>query len=244
MNLAKLTDRVKAILTAPKSEWPLLAAEPASVGSLYTGYIMILAALPVIAAFIKSSLIGYGLLGVTIRIPIMSGLAHAVASYLVSLLVVYVVALVIDALAPTFGGEKNRVQALKATAYAWTATWIAGVAIIIPWLGWLIALAGVVYAIYLLYLGLPPTMKCPPERAGAYTAVSVILAIILSWVLGIIIAAVIGSNMPGNTVFDGAHAIPHTGAVMTGIGVPGYAAALAAPGSATFDVARTSLSNC
>jgi len=238
MNLAKLTDRVKAILTTPKTEWPSLAAEPASVGSLYTGYIMILAAIPAIAAFIKSSLIGYGMLGVTVRIPIMSGLAHAVASYLVSLLVVYVVALIIDALAPTFGGEKNRVQALKATAYAWTATWVAGIAIIIPWLGWLIVLAGVVYAIYLLYLGLPPTMKCPPERAGAYTAVSVLLAIVLSWVLGMVIAAVIGSSMPGNTVFDGTRVSPQTGAVMTGNGVPGYAAA------ATFDTTRTAIGHC
>lgn len=238
MNLAKLTDRVKAILTTPKSEWPPLAAEPASVGSLYTGYIMILAALPAIAAFIKSSLIGYDLLGMTMRLPIMSGLAHAVASYLVSLLVVYVVALVIDALAPTFGGEKNRVQALKATAYAWTASWVAGMAIIIPWLGWLIALAGVVYAIYLLYLGLPPTMKCPPERAGAYTAVSVILAIVLSWVLGMIIAAVIGSSMPG-------HAFPQTGAVTTGSGVPGYAAAVPAPASPAFDVfAHRAIGSC
>ena len=241
MNLAKLTDRVKAILTTPKSEWPLLAAEPASVGSLYTGYIMVLAALPAIAAFIKSSLIGYSLLGVTMRIPIMSGLVHAVASYLVSLLVVYVVALVIDTLAPTFGGEKNRVQALKATAYAWTATWVAGVAIIIPWLGWLIVLAGVVYAIYLLYLGLPPTMKCPPERAGAYTAVSVILAIILSWVLGMIIAAVIGSTMPGNSAFDGPHVVPQTGAVMTGSGMTGYAAAVAAPDPAMLDGPRTAI---
>jgi hypothetical protein len=237
MNLAKLTDRVKAILTTPKSEWPLLAAEPASVGSLYTGYIMILAALPAIAAFIKSSLIGYDLLGMTMRLPIMSGLAHAVASYLVSLLVVYVVALVIDALAPTFGGEKNLVKALKATAYAWTASWVAGVAIIIPWLGWLIALAGVVYAIYLLYLGLPPTMKCPSERAGAYTAVSVILAIVLSWVLGLIIAAVIGTSMPG-------HAFPQTGAAMTGSGVPGYAAAVAAPAAPAFDVGPRAIGSC
>ena len=244
MNLAKLTDRVKAILTTPKAEWPLLASEPASVGSLYTGYIMILAALPAIAAFIKSSLIGYSLLGMTMRLPIMTGLAHAVANYLVSLLVVYVVALIIDALAPTFGGEKNRVQALKVTAYAWTATWVAGVAIIIPWLGWLIVLAGVVYAIYLLYLGLPPTMKCPPERAGAYTAVSVILAIVLSWVLGMVIAAVIGSSMPGHAAFDGARVSVPTGAAMTGSSVSGYAANVAALASPMFDASRTAVGRC
>lgn len=243
MNLAKLTDRVKAILTAPKSEWPLLAAEPASVRSLYTGYIMILAALPAIAVFIRSSLIGSSVLGMTMRLPLMSGLAHAVRAYLVSLLVVYVVALVIDALAPTFGGEKNRVQALKAIAYAWTASWIAGVAIIIPWLGGLVVLAGVVYAVYLLYLGLPPTMKCPPERAGAYTAVCVIVAFVLSWVLGMIILAVIGGSMPGNTVFGGAPVVPQTGA-MAGNGIPAYAAAIAAPALTAFPVARRPAGAC
>lgn len=244
MNLAKLTDRVKAILATPKTEWPLLAAEPASVGSLYTGYIMILAAIPAIATFVRSSLIGYGLLGVTVRVPIMSGLAHAVANYVVSLLVVYVVALAIDALAPTFGGEKNQVQALKATAYAWTASWVAGVGIIVPWLGWLIMLAGVVYAIYLLYLGLPATMKCPTERAGAYTAVSMILAIVLSWVVALVIAAIIGSTAPGYTAFDGGRITPYTGAVMGGSGVPGDAAALAAPVPATVDVPRMAIGSC
>lgn len=244
MNLAKLTDRVKAILTTPKTEWPLLAAEPASVGSLYTGYILILAAIPAVAAFIKSSLIGYSLLGVSVRIPIMSGLSHAVASYLVTLLVVYVVALAIDALAPTFGGEKNRVQALKATAYAWTASWVAGVGIIIPWLGWLIMLAGVVYAIYLLYLGLPSTMRCPPERAGAYTAVSVILTIVLSWVLGVLIATVIGSTTPGNAGFDGAHVIPQTSATLSGSGHTGDAAASNAPTPGALEAPRMLLGNC
>lgn len=243
MNLAKLTDRVKAILTTPKTEWPLLAAEPANVGGLYTGYIMILAAIPAIATFIKSSLIGYDLLGVTMRIPMLSGLGHAIATYLVSLLVVYLVALIIDALAPTFGGEKNRVQALKATAYAWTATWVAGAAIIIPWLGWFIVLAGVVYAIYLLYLGLPPTMKCPPERAGAYTAVSVIVAIVVSWLLGMIVAAVIGSPM-GNAALDGARAIQPTSATVSDTGAASYAPAVPAPVPGAFDVARTTIGSC
>lgn len=203
MDFAKITERVKAILATPKTEWPLIAAEPASVGSLYAGYIAILAAIPAIAGFIKSSLIGYSMLGMSVRVPIGSGIASMVASYLVSLLVVYVVALIIDALAPTFGGQKNRVQALKVTAYAWTAAWIAGVAVIIPWLGLIIALVGGIYSIYLLYLGLPPTMQCPPERAGAYTAVSVIIAIVLSWIVAVVVAAIIGTATFGGPSMNG-----------------------------------------
>lgn len=229
MDFAKITDRVKAILTTPKIEWPLIAAEPASIGSLYATYIAILAAIPAIAGFVKSSLIGYSLLGMNVRTPIVSGIVHMIVSYLVSLLVVYVVALIINALAPTFGGQKDPIQALKATAYAWTAAWVAGVAVIIPWLGWLIALAGVVYAIYLLYLGLPLTMRCPPEKAGAYTAVSVIITIVLSWIVALVVAAIIGTAMFGATALSDARITDHDGAGVS-FGNSGTLARVAAMG--------------
>lgn len=193
MDVAQITARVKAILTHPKTEWTVISAEPASVGSLYTGYIMILAALPAIAGFIKGSLIGYDALGVTVRQPFMSGIGTLLLTYVLALVMVYVMALVINALAPTFDGRQDQVQALKVVAYAWTAAWIAAVAVIVPWLGVLIALAGVIYACYLLYLGLPPTMQCPREKAGVYTAVSVIIAMVLSWLLSLLVAGPVGT---------------------------------------------------
>ena len=73
-----------------------------------------------------------------------------------------------------------------------TPRWVAGVALILPFLGMLIAIAGGIYGIYLLYLGLPHTMKCPPEKAGGYTAVIIIIAIVLSFVIGAVIGAVTG----------------------------------------------------
>jgi hypothetical protein len=197
MDSGKIIDRVKNILTTPKTEWPVAAAEPATVKDLYTGYIAIIAALPIIAGFIKSSLIGTSGFGLTVRTPIGIGLIGMVLHYVLALVLAYVVALIINALAPTFGGQKNMVQALKTVAYAWTASWIAGIAIIVPWLGWLIALAGAVYAIYLLYLGLPHCMKCPADKAGGYTAVSVIIAIVLSWVVSLILGLVLFGAMGG-----------------------------------------------
>ena len=187
-----LIDRVKSILASPRSEWPVIAAEPASVAGLYTGYIMLLAAIPAVFGFIKGSLIGHGMFGITVTTPIFAGLAGMVLGYVLGLVVVYLVAMIVNALAPTFGGQKSQVQALKAVAYAWTAAWVAGIAVIVPWLGWLITLAGGVYSIYLLYLGLPHAMKCPPEKSVGYTAVTVIITIVLSLVLGAVIAAVTG----------------------------------------------------
>ena len=228
MDFAKITNRVKAILTTPRTEWPLIAAEPASIGGLYATYIAILAAIPAIAGFIKNSLIGYSLLGMNVRTPVISGIAHTVVSYLVSLLVVYVVALIINALAPTFGGHEDNVQALKTTAYAWTAAWVAGIAVIIPWLGVLITLAGVVYAIYLLYLGLPLTMKCPPEKAAAYTAVSVIITIVLSWIVAVVVAAIVGTAMFGGAAMGGVRVSGHDGAEVSSLANNGMLAQVAA----------------
>ena len=166
MDSAKLIARAKNILTTPKTEWPVAAAEPATVNNLYLGYIAIIAALPVIAQFIKGSLIGTSFLGVTVRAGIGAGIGRMILGYILSLVLVYVMALIINALAGTFGAKPNLIQALKTVAYAWTAWWIAGIGVIVPWLGLLIMLAGGVYSIYLLYLGLPHTMQCPAEKAG------------------------------------------------------------------------------
>ncbi|WP_027484882.1 Yip1 family protein [Rhodanobacter sp. OR87] len=215
MDFGKIIERIKAILTTPRTEWPVAAAEPASVQGLYAGYIAIVAALPIIAGFIKGSLIGAGAFGITVRTPIGMGIVGMVLHYVLALAIVYVVALVINALAPTFGGQKDMVQALKTVAYSWTASWIAGIAVIVPWLGWLIAIAGAIYAIYLLYLGLPHTMKCPPEKAGGYTAVSVIIAIVLSWIVGAIVVGVIGTAAMTGASMGGMHVTGSNGDSVT-----------------------------
>lgn len=194
MNFDKLIARVKAILTTPKTEWPVIAAEPATVPDLYKNYIAILAAIPAVLGFIKGSLIGYGALGINVRIPFGAGIAGAIVSYLLALVVVYVLALIVDALAPSFGGQKNPTQALKSVAYSYTASWVASIGLIVPWLGFLIVIAGGIYGIYLLYLGLPETMKAPREKAAGYTAVTIVIAIVLSWILGIVVAGITGTG--------------------------------------------------
>jgi Yip1-like protein len=190
-----LVDRAKKILLQPKSEWPVIAAEPHTVQGLYTGYVMILAAIPAVASFIGYSLIGVSMLGTSYRWPITSGIAHLVVSYLLSLGWVYVLALIIDALAPNFGGEKNFMQALKVSAFSPTAMWIAGIFSIVP----LLAILGIVglYSLYLLYTGLPVLMKTPEDKAVPYTVVVIIVAIVLAIVVGALAGLVVPSPMRG-----------------------------------------------
>jgi hypothetical protein len=194
VDISKIIARAKAILLTPRTEWPLIAAEPASVAGLYTNYILIMAAIPAVVRFLSSSLIGQStfLLG-TYRMPIATGLEIAVVSYVLALVGVFVLALIVEALAPTFGGEKNRVQALKSVAYAYTASWVASIIGLVPGLGLISALAGLIYGLYLLNLGLPFTMKCPADKSLGYTVVSVIAAIVVYIVLGLLMRPLYGS---------------------------------------------------
>ncbi|HLY55999.1 MAG TPA: Yip1 family protein, partial [Stellaceae bacterium] len=151
--------RAKAIILTPDAEWPIIDGEPATVGSLYTGYIMILAAIGPISTFLHSVVFGYGGFGITYRPPFFAAVATAIVSYALALGGAYVMALIIDALAPTFQGQKSQVQALKLVAYSSTAAWLAGIFNLIPWIGFL-GLLGI-YSLYLFYRGLPVMMKCP-----------------------------------------------------------------------------------
>ncbi|MGH8250403.1 MAG: Yip1 family protein [Steroidobacteraceae bacterium] len=196
--MSELIGRVQRILLTPKTEWPAIAAEPATTTGIYKGYIAILAAIGPIAMFIKSTLIGYQMPFVgSYRADIGDGIVALVVSYVLSLVATYVFALIVNALAPTFGGQKDSLLALKAAAYAMTASWLAGIAQILPIIGMLIMLAGGIYSIYLLYLGLPVTMKSPPEKAAGYTAVSVICAILLFWIVGAVVGGVMGQSIWG-----------------------------------------------
>jgi hypothetical protein len=130
----------------------------------------------------------------------------AVLSYGLGLVSVFVMALIIDALAPSFDAQKNQIQALKLVAYSYTGSWVAGVFLIIPILGGLIALLGGLYSLYLMYLGLPKLMKSPPEKTVAYFVVSLVVAIVVYAVLALIVAAIIGTMMAGAMV-TGAAAI-------------------------------------
>lgn len=199
-----LVDRVKNILLTPKTEWPVIEAEQTDIKSLYLGYIMILAAIPAIAGIIASMFVGSMVGAVAGRTGMGMGMGggfaigHALAAYVITLVVIFVVALIVDALAPTFGGQKNQLNALKLVAYSATAGWVASIFTIIPVLGWIVAIVGSLYGIYLLYLGLPVLMKCPEDKAVVYLVVIVVVYIVLSWLLtSLIIAGMFGSAMLG-----------------------------------------------
>jgi Yip1 domain len=179
-----LVVRVRSILMEPRSEWAVIDAEPATIGSIYR-YVLILAAIPAICRAIRWSMVGY------FHITPLLATQLAITSYVGALIAVFALALIIDALAPTFGGQKGQIPALKVAAYSATATWVSGIFLLIPLLG-ILALVGALYSLYLLYLGLPVLMKTPADRSAGYTVLTVIAAIVVFTVIGAIVGRLSG----------------------------------------------------
>ena len=184
-----LVERVKAILLQPKTEWPAIEREPGDTGSLFSNYVGILAAIPPVCTFIGTSIIGLG----PFRVGIVSGIVQAVIAYVLTLVGVYVMALVIDALAGVFGGRKNFANAMKVAAYSSTAMWVVGVFNLIPALS-ILSILGL-YSLYLLHTGIAELMKPPADKAVIYTVAAVVCVIVVWFVIMSIPALLFGMSM-------------------------------------------------
>jgi hypothetical protein len=205
-----IVDRVKNICLTPTTEWPIIADEPATTGDLITGYVVPLAAIGAVAGFIGRSVIGQTTFLGTYRMSLATGLVLAVFAFVMAIVGVFVISLIIDALAPSFGGEKNSMRALKVAVYSYTPAWVAGVLQILPVLG-VLAVLGALYGLYLLYLGLPRLMKCPEDKAIGYTAVVVICAIVVTLVISAVGGMIAGAGLIGAGALGG----------LGGVGGPG-----------------------
>ena len=174
-------DRVRRILLAPREEWPRIAAEPASVQSIYSGWIMLLAAIGPVALLVSTH-----------------SLRLAVAEYILWLIITFLLAQVVDALAPTFGGSRDFVASLKLTAYSLTVAWLAGVFNLFGVLGfapWLVAMA---YTFYTLFLGASVLKRASPDRALPFTLTVVLCAFVLGYLASVIVGGMLGRPHSGS----------------------------------------------
>lgn len=209
--------RAKAILVAPKAEWPKIAGEPDSVQGVFTRYVVPLAAIGPVCSFIGGQLFGIGALGFNYHPSLIAGFSSAVTAYVLALIMIFVVAWVANFLADKFGGRENFRQAFKLCTYSFTAAWVAGVLNLIPALGILVLLASL-YGIYLFYLGATPMMGVPQDKAVAYTAVTILGVIVIDIIVAAITSAIAGlfittATLGGAGVVESGH---------YSMNVPGY----------------------
>lgn len=184
-----LVDRVQAILLRPRQEWPVIDKEEATVSRLYQSYVGPLAAIGPIANVIGIAVFGVSvpLVG-AVRASLGSTVVSGVISWILALVGVYVLALIIDYLAPNFGGTRSQIQAFKVAAYSSTAQWVVGIFLLVPALS-ILSILGL-YSLYLLYLGLPVLMRVPQERAVTYVVAIIVVGIVIAIVIGAVVGAV------------------------------------------------------
>jgi hypothetical protein len=72
---------------------------------------------------------------------------------------------------------------------------------LLPMLGGLATLVAAIYALYVIWLGLPVLMKCPQDKAAGYLAVTVVITL----VVGIVVGAVMSPFMMGAAWMSGRH---------------------------------------
>jgi hypothetical protein len=214
-----LVDRVKSILTQPSATWDVIEAEPTTIGELYKGYVAPLAAIPAVCGAVGLLVFGVGAFGISFRPSPVWVIVQYLTSYVMTLVMVYVLALIIDALAPNFGGVKNQVQAFKLAAYSGTASWVAGVFGLLPMIGGLLALLGALYTLYLLYRGLPKLMKSPEDKTTSYFVVILVVTLVLGIVIAVLTSRI--SNFGGPLSIASRHdvgtvSVPGAGSINLG----------------------------
>ena len=199
---AALLQRVLDILMRPRETWLQINAEDGNPSRIYLGYLVFLAAIPAVAGFIGYSLIGVGAFGISVRVPVVQGLVSMVVGYVLSLAMVYVLALIANMLAPRFQAQQDMRSAFKLVAYASTAGMLGGVFSILPSLA-MLGLLAALYSVYLIYSGIPVLMKAPQEKAVGYTAALVVCGILAGIVVGLATSLVtpgargLGAGMAG-----------------------------------------------
>ncbi len=184
-----ILDRVKGIILAPAKEWDIILSETPDSAKIITGYVVPLALLSAAASFI-----GYGLIGVNTGFFKMAGVSwglyYALSVFISAILSVFIGALIVDALAPSFSSEKNMPRSVQLMAYSNTPGLIGGLLAIIPALSFIGALFSL-YGLYLLYLGLPRLKNTPADKQTGYFVAALIVSIVVYLVLGAIMSRVL-----------------------------------------------------
>jgi hypothetical protein len=183
-----LIDRAKNMLLSPKTEWAAVASEEADPMKVFMGYAVPWILIDAICAFVGHAFIwGAGHYGTS---AMSWGMYFAVTAIVTQLISMWIAAMVVNALAPNFGSQKDMGRAMQTIVYGSTASFVGGVLAIVPFIGWLGSLFGL-YGIYLIYLGLPHTMKTPQDKVVLYMIVSVVALIVLWMIIGALLASVL-----------------------------------------------------
>jgi Yip1-like protein len=164
--------------------------KPATVRDIMLNYVVVLAAIPFVATLIGdlwyySVFALFGFVGSYVAFAFVA----AILIYILDVVAVYVIAIVIRMLAPTFNSKVDEIMSLKLAAYIFTPVFLIGALDIIPPLGFL-GFLGALYGLYILYLALPIMLNTPKDKVVTYVIGVVVATIIVYAIIGVIIGLI------------------------------------------------------
>ena len=166
--------KAKGLLMEPGKTWDAIAAEPMTLGGVFAGYVLPLAAIPSIASAIGTFLGG--------NLPNFGELA---ISYAIAVVSVLIMGKIMPPLAARFGAAADSEAGMKLAAFAPTGAWLGGLALIVPSLGGFLALIGALYTLYLFYDGAQRLFPVAQMKARMLGFSAVLASILLNMLIGL-----------------------------------------------------------
>jgi len=139
--------------------------------------------IPAVSAFI-------GFIGTSSYLS--NGLMQGLMQLVSAVIGVFLLSFIIDWLAPSFYSEKNFGKSMQLAVYSYTAMWVAGILLILPFIGRLGMLVGGIYSIYLLAIGLPVLKGTSKDKVVGYVALIIIATVVIIAILQLIILSILG----------------------------------------------------
>ncbi len=177
------------LFTHPDKAWQDIRKEHPDTKKLYLRHILILALIPVGAAYYGTTQVGWSIAGgEPVRLTPESAASLCALAYMAILAGIYILGRFIDFLAGTYGVDGKEHRGIELAAYTATPLLIIGAILLYPhlWINMFAGLIGMTYALYLLYEGLPILMNIPPERGFMFaSSVLTVGLVMLVGLLGI-----------------------------------------------------------
>jgi hypothetical protein len=192
-----ILSHIWGLYTHPKTEWDRIDHDKESMFSSLM-HVLLLAFIPAGSAYYSAAHIGWQIAnGPVITLNSQSALLLAVTMYVALIAGVFALAALIKWMAVTFGAAPSFIHAMELAAYTSTPLFMVGFIALYPelWAMTLAGLAGVAYAVYLLYTGVPIMMHIPDDRGFVYASSVVTCGLVLLVVVMASFAILITNNL-------------------------------------------------
>ena len=186
--------RVRNVLLSPANEWRVIEQETTRDIDLFVRYLAPIAGAAAVAAIIGDAVAARTS---TPLAAILRTLITAFLAFSATAVMSFAMALIVNALAPHFGGLRNFDQALKVVVYSYTPVPVAGLAAAVPFVASLAAFVGALYGLYVLYLGLIQLMKMPTDQTPTFIVLLGVCGIVANFVLLSVLGRIIGAGFVG-----------------------------------------------